>query len=361
MSDITKVPKYVRLAESIRLQVRTGALKPGDQLPSYAQVQAEYGIGQSTLERVYRLLEQESLIVRTPKLGTFVSEPKKRGRANVIGLIAGEQFTTNPYYSKMFHGIREVAESEKVELLILHKESIVNWEKTDGMILWQLPTMKFAPAMPIVALMNNIPGIPNVIIDDYAAMKTAIAHLLELGHRRIAFLTLGVSQDHDEISEWRLRGYRDGLREAGIEPAHEWQRPLRELWGLAGNFMDMGYHRMKSWIDEDWRSQGCTALLAQNDETAIGAICALHEAGIEVPREVSVMGFDGLDVAAYMRPRLTTIVIPLHEVGAEATRLLLRRIETDSLETSLCPDDAPSLIMPTTLRVAESTAPPLGG
>lgn len=353
----TRVTKYVRFAETIRQQVRSGQLKPGDRLPSYTQVQAQYGISQSTLERVYALLEQENLIVRAPKLGTFVAEPKKRHRANVLGLAIGSETFAHPYYTRLLHGIQEVAQQEEVEILTLHKSSVVNWEKMDGVLLvWAKP--KLPPAMPAVSLLSSLPGIPSIVTDDYEGTKAATRHLISLGHRHIGYLALGlITPDHS--GGQRLQGYKDALAEAGITVEPNWLRSLLDPWEQMRDFTVLGYEKMKEWMYRgDWEKSGCTALLTQNDEAAIGAVTAMLEDGMKVPGEVSVVGFDGIDTPVLGIPRLTTMEVPLREIGAAGVRLLLRRIGENSLDTSLCQDGAPVEMIPTRLRIGESTAPP---
>src|SRR5687768_1799853 len=100
--------KYQQLADHFREQVQSGKLKPGHQLPSFAQMQSEHGVGQGTLERVYSLLESEKLIVRQPKRGTFVAQTANRVGLNVIGVASGRSPREHPYYSQILAGIQEV-------------------------------------------------------------------------------------------------------------------------------------------------------------------------------------------------------------------------------------------------------------
>ena len=151
-------PKYLRLAKYFRDQVQSGALKPGDQLPSFAQLQSEYGIGQATLERVYGLLEQEKIIVREPKRGTFVADFQPdlaRGRLGVVGVMAGRPPSQSPYYRDILDGLYEVAFDEKVEVLLLHENSTAAFEKMDGVITIYT-RLRMPPTMPSVDLMLSL-------------------------------------------------------------------------------------------------------------------------------------------------------------------------------------------------------------
>ena len=118
--------------------------------------------------------------------------------------------------------------------------------------------------------------------------------------------------------------------------------------------MHAGRVAMSRWLEDGWRESGCTALFAQNDDTAWGAIEALRAAGFRVPDDVSVIGFDGTQSAMFCNPKLTTVEVPLQQMGREAVRLLLRRLACGrhSVETRF----VETLVFPTQLKVRASTA-----
>lgn len=352
----TRVPKYVRLAETIREQVRTGVLKPGDQLPSYAQFQAQHGVAQATLDRVYALLEKEKIIVRTPKQGTFVLEPPKTKRTNVVGVLAGLHPREHSYYMRLLQGVQQVASEKDVPMLLL-KETHIDWSMLDGVVLAGVEvTVPFEkPSVSLMQDYNRI-GFPCVGTDDYGGMLALTRHLLELGHRNISFLTVAVQTKPDTVGCQRLNGYRDALSEAGIEYNRNLVRPLFDPLEKYGELSQIGYNKMRRWLDEGWRELGSTAVLAQNDEVAIGIMRALYEAGISVPEQVSVAGFDGLELGLQLRPSLTTVEVPLAEIGAEGARFLFE--EMDAAESGKALRKSEKRVVPTALRLGESTAPP---
>jgi DNA-binding LacI/PurR family transcriptional regulator len=108
---------------------------------------------------------------------------------------------------------------------------------------------------------------------------------------------------------------------------------------------------MQSWLQEGWRETRCTALLAQNDLAAIGAMRAFQKAGIRVPEDVSVVGFDGTELCEYLAPQLSSVEIPLREIGAQAVKVLLDRLRQPS-------GKAETLVLPTRFQARESSAPP---
>ena len=106
---------------------------------------------------------------------------------------------------------------------------------------------------------------------------------------------------------------------------------------------------MQQWIDDSWKETGCTALLCHNDETALGAIQALQAAAINVPHDVSVVGFDGTNFCELTTPKLSSVKVPLREIGATAVELLLQQIEADTVR-----DD--HKVLPMALQQRESSA-----
>jgi len=351
----TRSLKYLQLASQFRKQMESGALKPGDQLPSFAQMQAEHGIGQGTLERVYAVLEEEKLIVRQPKRGTFVTQRKKRLRLNVIGVALTSALRQHPYYLQLLQGIQEVAYREHIELLLLHDGSEVKWERMDGIIVVHNST-RLPPTMPAICLVVPVQDMPCIMADEYNGVKAATEHLIKLGHRKIAFLTLtGATKPEQYIPQQRLQGYRDALQSAGIEPTRRWTRRLMEAWDSPKSFADLGYEKMCRWLEEDWTRSGYTAVLAHNDDTAIGVMRALREAGIKVPEQVSVMGFDGTEISEHVRPALSTVVVPLRDIGAAGMEFLIQEVY-NSLEAPRS-DTGPAImrVLETQLEVREST------
>jgi DNA-binding LacI/PurR family transcriptional regulator len=139
------------------------------------------------------------------------------------------------------------------------------------------------------------------------------------------------------------------LQAAGIEPQASW---IGDLKLSSEDFMQRGYDHMKEWLQNDWRSLGCTALLVHNDRAAVGAMDALREFDIHVPRDVSVIGFDGTAECEFTRPRLSSVGVALRDVGERAVKILCQMIAEE-------PDYESLAVIPTHLQIRESTAPPV--
>ena len=343
LSHLAGEPKYAKIAAHLRRQMKSGALRPGDCLPSFPAMRSE-GISQSTLERVHALLESEGLIVREKGRGVFVAPVQPRAAA-CIGLLSRSSEQRHPYLAHLLEGVEEEAHRQGAEIRLLNPAQIENWAKVDGVVLFQPDESAYRrvpEGLPGVLLLAHHAAMTSVQADDYQGARLAVEHLVGLGHRRIAFLTMG----YDPFSQRRLQAYHDVLQESGIKANPAWVRPMQ--YDPATRFVSVGRFNMRRWLDEDWRELGCTALLAHNDETAIGALEVLADHGLRVPDNLSVVGFDGTELCDYTQPRLTSIEVPLNAIGAAGVQNLLRQIAGEK------PPQATQL--PTRLKSGGTTA-----
>ncbi|MGA3326981.1 MAG: LacI family DNA-binding transcriptional regulator [Terriglobia bacterium] len=195
--------------------------------------------------------------------------------------------------------------------------------------------------LPTVAVAGHqrIKGVTNLIVNHRTAARIALEHLTSLGHEEIALMR-GPATSSDSGDRWKA--IVEVCRELGIRI-----RPEQTIQ-LAGDKAtpELGYPFAKRLLA---RPGAYTALFAYNDNCAIAAIRAIHEAGLRVPEDISVVGFDDIPSAAYCIPALTTVRQPLREMGEIAARTLLNRIEDD--ETYL-----PEIVIEPELVVRQSTA-----
>ena len=226
-----------------------------------------------------------------------------------------------------------------------HYERMVRSGQVDGVLLFsgRLPTRRFGELdsmVPLTLVCNDIPelSVPFVESANHDAARTLTEYLISVGHRRIAHIT-GPRRGSEAAN--RLGGYREALSQASIafDPALVWQGEYRSESGAAAakqHFLPM--------IDRP------TAVFAANDESAIGFIKAVRDAGMSVPRDVSVAGFDDIGYAALFDPGLTTMHQPRAELGTVAAQMLVQRM------TGGPPPERISRL-PCSLIVRESVAP----
>lgn len=182
----------------------------------------------------------------------------------------------------------------------------------DTALLHELP-------VPVVAVAGHkkFPGVTNVVLDHQKAAELMLHHLFELGHRQIAFMR---GQPFSSDSDDRWRSIVAAAWELGLEIHPELTIQLeRDLTSP-----ELGYPVVQQLLRA---GRPFSAIVAFNDIAAIGAIRALQDANLRVPENVSVIGFDDIQMAAYHNPRLTTIRQPLHEMGETAARILLQRLQ----------------------------------
>lgn len=237
----------------------------------------------------------------------------------------------NPFYSGVVQGIENIAHDNGYKILLGETQNnqerldrytaMLTSKGADGLILLgsRLPTIvqeslaeDREPPIPLVLACERFDGLssPSVEIDNIAASRLATEHLIDLGHKRIA--TISGPKDNP-LSGDRLQGYRDALKTAHIR----FERNLV----VEGDFsIRSGYIAMTRLLARDVRP---TAIFCANDEMAIGAQKAAREAGLKMPGDLAIIGFDDIRFAEYAEPPLTTIAQPTVEIGEAAMRLMI--------------------------------------
>jgi LacI family repressor for deo operon, udp, cdd, tsx, nupC, and nupG len=212
----------------------------------------------------------------------------------------------------------------------------------DGFLLLNTQT-GIGSTLPVVAIAshNNEPGVVNIILDHTRAAELALRHLYEHGHRRIAFMQ-GPASNPD--TQYRWEGILQIARELGITICPELCVSLPvNSWSPA-----LGFEPIRNLLQT---TRDFTALFCFNDIAAIGAMRAIQDAGLSVPGDISVIGFDDIVSAAYQRPSLTTVRQPLREMGREGAQILLDLIANPGKQYPA------EVIMQPELIVRESTGP----
>jgi DNA-binding LacI/PurR family transcriptional regulator len=225
-------------------------------------------------------------------------------------------------------------------------------ERLDGLLILSLTpddveVQQFAAfGVPAVLVDAYHPALPTVQIDDVAGAGTAVRHLIDLGHRRIAYVGETLEQNplkFQPIGD-RYRGYRQTLDEAGISYCPEYHRQGKYGWREARRMT----HELLDLPEPP------TAIFAYSDTMAFGVLEAAQQLGVDVPGRLSVIGFDDVEIAQYFR--LTTVRQPLHESGARGAELLLEYMDSDDGGPPIGPRH---VVQPTELVARSTTGPPL--
>jgi LacI family transcriptional regulator len=270
-------------------------------------------------------------------------------RTYTIGVIA-EQIG-DPYGAMVISGIEEhLRESEYFFLTVIHRHDhrvLQNYSQmlvtrgVEGFITVDTSITE-RPSRPTVAVAGHaaVPGVTNLILDQKLAARLVLTHLLELGHRDIAFMK-GQTDSSDSATRWAA--ICAASEELGVRIRPELVIQIEQDLTTP----QLGYPYAKGLLA---RKQPFTALFAYNDLSAIGAIWAFREAGLCVPQDISVVGFDDVPLAVFSNPELTTIRQPLQRMGQIAAKTLIDQIEAKA-------EFQPEIVIEPELIVRASTGP----
>ncbi|WP_034623294.1 LacI family DNA-binding transcriptional regulator [Cellulomonas sp. URHE0023] len=307
-------------------------------------VNGRYGVAQSTLTKVQEVIDQ---LGYEASLG---ARSLRSHRTNVIGILVAE---FEPFSTELLKGASSAVGPTGYELLAYSGGGApgadVGWERRylsrlsgtliDGAIIVTPTVVEANPGIPVVAVDPHTgpTGMPTVDSDNLGGAVLATEHLLNLGHRRIAFLG-----GRPDLESARLReaGFRQAMAAAGV-PVDE------SLVRVGGYRRETADEPARVLLD---RPDPPTALFAANDLSAIQVLAVARERGLSVPADLSVIGFDNVPESVLASPALTTINQPLQRMGAEALRLLVDLIGGR--------ERAPHVRLPTELVVRASCAPP---
>jgi len=296
-------------------------------------VAARAGVSVATVSRVLNgkelVREETSRHVRAAaKSLRYVPNVAARSlsirRSQTIGIVLPD--VHGQFFSEVIRGIDLAARAEGYHILVSgsHSDPAQMLEMVDTMrgrvdgLVVMAPDVALAPldelrarAMPVVLLNSATPNGDAITIDNYGGARTMMRHLHDLGHTRIAFIC---GPQHNADARERLRGYRHSMR--GVAPAAS----VKAL-ECSGDFTEeSGFAAGKKIAESATRP---TAVFASNDSMAVGVLASLNAAGIRVPGDMTVVGFDDIPIARYVNPPLTTIRVDIAELGKCAFALLL--------------------------------------
>jgi LacI family transcriptional regulator len=290
-----------------------------------------------------RVLEAASRLAYRPNTA---ARALKTRRTMAIGMIVPD--LTNVAYATIALGADERASRAGYALLVATGSVRDRLDAIDGRIDGLLVGIATSETIRIGDLGGPVPtvlvnrhellGLPSVTVDDAAGSALATEHLLSLGHTRIGHVA---GPQNSDTGRRRLDGYLRAMRAAGIEPAADWiaEASYDEAGGeLAASRLLLASERP-------------TALFVANIRAAIGTLAASRRLGLAVPRDLSLVGFHDAPVAMYLDPELTTVKMPLREMGSAAVESLLALLDGRRVENV-------RVAAPPELLVRASTAAP---
>ncbi len=308
-------------------------------------INGRYGVAPATLERVQAVIDE---------LGyesSLVARSLRSRRTNVLGIVVAD---IEPFSAELLKGAGAAIRERGYELIVYsgsgHGKDHSGWERryisrlggtlTDGIILVTPTVVDVDDGTPVVAVDPHTgpSSLPSVHSDNLAGAITATRHLLELGHRRIAFLA---GRPDLESARQREQGYCRALSDAGL--------PVDPNLIRVGDYeLEMSQEPARQLLTLDDRP---TAVFAANDLSAMQTMHVARTLGLAIPGDVSVVGFDNIPESALIEPPLTTIDQSIQEMGRRAVELLIAVIEGETGLTQ-------QVTLPTRLVVRQSTGVP---
>lgn len=285
-----------------------------------------------------------------------VARSLRTKRTAVFGALIPD--IANPFFASVLRGMEDAAAERDYSIILANTDDLPTREahslamlrdrQVDGLLLATArlhdPAIEqlAAERVPFVLVNRHTdPITPNCVVpDDYGGAAAAVEHLLALGHQRIAHIA---GSGDASTGYLRQQAYRDTLRKHGVD-----HYPDQDALLVRGSFRETGgYEAMRTLLN---LSEIPTAVFAVNDLAALGAIHAAQAAGLRVPQDISVIGFNDLFHATHMLPGLTTMQVPHRAMGSRAIQMLL-----DMILTGVMPEHP--LLLPVTLIARESTGP----
>lgn len=282
-----------------------------------------------------------------------VARSLRTKRTQVVALVIPD--ITNPYFPEVARGVQDVAEENEYSVILCNTDRVrgrelrflkaLRGQRVDGLILnpsevtsGDLQDLQDAQ-IPVVLIGSQIdhPDLDVVMVDNVQGAYDAVSHLIDLGHRRIGLV--GGSRAASS-GEQRFQGYIRALADLDI--------PIDEEIITEGRFTrEGGYESMKRLLA---LQAPPTAVFASSDVMAIGALMAIQEEGLQVPNDVSLVGFDDIAEASTTTPKLTTVSQPKYQTGQVAAQLLFDRVEGAS------PGERQKIVLSHQLVIRDSTA-----
>jgi LacI family transcriptional regulator len=261
-----------------------------------------------------------------------VARSLRRQETHTIGMVIPDN--CNPFFAEVARGIEDASFEQGYNVILCNSEGNMQKElsylglliakRVDGIVLVPTGATQAQAIMDtlasqettIVIVDREIPGLEVDVLtsDSRQGGYQATRYLLELGHRRIACIA---GPSPMTPSAGRVAGYRMALAEAGVS--------VDEQLILSGDFQSQSGHTLMQTLLK--LAERPTAVFASNDMMAIGAICAIHQAGLRVPEDISVVGFDDIALASFSWPPLTTVAQAKQKMGALAYQMLQRRMQ----------------------------------
>ena len=365
MADPTSArqPLHLQIHQRLQQRILSGEWGFGVMLPSENVLCGEFGVARGTIRQVLAELEKEGLIRRERGRGTFITHlPRTETVSGINGHILSfiVPYVRDSFVPTILLGLESVARANGYVVLFNHVENtpekqedalrLAQWQGVAGIILYPVNSTDAGPVLrdlvqrqvPLVLVDRYLRGLSTsyVTCDNFGGGLRATQYLMGLGHQRIAFLSW---EDSAITMEHRREGYRRALAEAGLALDPDL------VWTVEG-YPDIDSSALANYLQRPDRP---TALFSANDQLALAVLRIARSLHISIPKDLSLIGFDDLEVSAQLDPPLTTIAQPAFEMGRKAGELIINNIK-DQFQMEVAPSRVEQHILPTRLVIRQS-------
>ena len=380
------VPLYIKIIEEYKSKIGTGELKPDERLPSEIEVAKCYGVSRITSKRAFDELERERFIYRVKGRGSFVANLKisdistnNKSLSKVIDIVlpfdsshgrsidiirGANNFLQKNNYLLNIQNSHHSSAKEREILLNLYKtgvSGVIYYPISSSNSCIDLIQMLTMQNFPIVTVDKYYDGLPvtSIVADNFKGAYEAVTYLIDKGHTKIGYIS-DFGLDTASSVRDRFLGYSTALRDNGLEVDYnnyfldlkkDIEKNYPEVYEIFINRQPITkkcieyYKRILDYLMD--RPDGVTAIHTVNDYVAMYMMKTAIEIGIKVPKELSFIGFDNIEISRHLEVPLTTVEQNFFGMGQKAAELLIERINGGSSETG-------KVVIPTRLIKRES-------
>jgi len=346
MIDFTNPqPLYQQIINDIHEQIEQGILKVGDKIGSHQELAEHYQVSLITVKKAIAELVRTGQLVSRVGKGVYVSRPRAEmdyTKTQTLGFVLRD--LGSPFFSRIFMSVEKAAFTNRYNLLIAHTSNQPDIEDyqirhflelgVNGIIIASMSHQYTATPLIRQMLAANYPfvmvsyitdeDVPFVGTDHRLGGYLAGEHLIKLGYRRLGYIN---GEEGNLVGELRKQGFTQALAEHGLTlaPTDEYQLQLRGEW----HDYESGYKVGQAFVNQVPRAE---AIFCYNDLAALGFQKAVLDAGLKVPEDVALVGFDDIKRGVTAPVPLTTIHQPTDEIGELAVKTLLNLIENKPIQ-----------------------------
>lgn len=336
--------KYLDAKKRIKKQIENGFFN--DKIPGERILAEQIGYSYLTIRQAINELVEEGVLYRLPRRGTFITGRNAQTVSpTMVGFFLHESYQhgiSSPYYAKVFNHLQRHVTLQQLNLVYFTDIQQIDPKGVLAVIAAAFPEneselVRLSLRLPVVLFDNNIKGhkIPAVVIDNFNATYRAIEYAMELGHKRIGYLS---GPKNSSVGLKRLAGYQTALLDFDFQINDE-------IIKYGDYEFDSGYRSAEHFCA---LSKMPTYIHCANDLMAMGLIKGLSEKGLKIPNDVNVSGFDDIDGCDRYFPSITTMAVDYDKMAKTVVEMIMKMVGN-------VPIDPLTQIMPAELIVREST------